>query len=147
MNGVSHYMKNRLQEARRGCVFEFKNADGEKVYGRRALVISSEDRSRDKYISILLLSRSRGCNRDTVMVRFDNDIFYAHCGLISFCKRSQLGKFIAKCSDHTMECIDGRIPRELGLDPLERKDYEALYKETIQMLEGGEGAWAQDQQN
>ena len=130
---------NHLKPGHRGCIYEFYRNNGSRLYGRYALVISAEERAYDPVVSILMLSDERGRFDDVIVVRIKGIPYYAHCGLISYCFRHQLGKLVDRCDPVTMARIDGKIPVELGLEPTERKDYEALYNDTLRMLgqEGG----------
>ena len=129
-------MLKEVKAVHRGCIYEFMNTHGERVFGRYALVVGAEDRSEESLISILLLSEFRGYNRDVVKVRIRGVSYFAHCGLVSFCRRYQLGKVIDRCDPTTMARIDAQIPVELGLAPKSREEYEALYNDLLRTLEG-----------
>ena len=117
--------------------------EGKRLPGRYALVLSGEHRSRDRRVSILMLSDNRGTFPDAVKVYVRGVPYYAHCGLVTVCHRYQLGKMVDRADAAAMARIDGKVPVELGLLPAERKDYERLYKDTVELLddgkEGGKG--------
>ena len=124
----------RYPAVHRGVIYEFSNAEGNRLYGRYALVLSGEHRANDARVSVLVLSDERGRYPGAVTVKIRGISYYAHCGLVSYCRRYQLGKMIGRAEPVEMMRIDGRIPVELGLMPAERQDYERLYHETVELL-------------
>ena len=121
-------------EAQRGGIYEFYDPYGERVPGRYALVIAAEDRSLDYFVSILLLTDCAGYGVDVVPVRVRGVRYFAHCGLVSYCQRGQLGKLVGRCEAVSLKRIEGKIPAELGLEPVKRPDYEKLYYDTLALL-------------
>ena len=119
----------------RGVVYEFKTVEGHRLCGHYALVLSGEHRSRDARVSVLVLSDERGRYPDPVTVRVRGISYYGYCGLVTYCRRYQLGKVVGRAEPIEMMRIDGRIPVELGLMPAERQDYERLYHDAMKLLE------------
>lgn len=119
----------------RGVIYEFRNAEGQRLYGRYALVLSGEHRANDARVSVLVLSDERGRYPGAVTVKVRGISYYGYCGLVSYCRRYQLGKVVGRAEPVEMMRIDGRIPVELGLQPPQRQDYERLYHETLELLE------------
>ena len=113
-------------EAQRGGIYEFYDPYGERVPGRYALVIAAEDRSLDYFVSILLLTDCPGDGEDAVPVEVRGVDYYAHCGLVSYC--------LGRCEAVSLKRIEGKIPAELGLEPVKRPDYEKLYYDTLALL-------------
>ena len=119
----------------RGMIYEFKDVEGHRLYGRYAVVLSGEHRSRDARVSVLVLSDERGRYPDAITVRVRGISYYGYCGLVTYCRRYQLGKVIGRAEEVEMMRIDAKLPVELGIQPAERQDFERLYYDTVELLD------------
>lgn len=126
--------------AKRGYIYEFetKTPYNSKVF---ALVVSSDARSADNIVNVILLS-------DTYMpecIEIRNNMFpteslYCNCGKVTHTERNRLVKEICKISDKKMEKIDITLSRCLGLNPellaTENKVYKELYNGLLEKVIG-----------
>ena len=101
-----------MQIAKRGYIHEFLEKDG--THKNDVLVVSSDGRSHDKYISIIMVGDNPS-GYDVVPVKYNNQERYIHREMVTFCMRGRLGKPICKVSDRTMAEIDAGLIRGLGL--------------------------------
>ena len=105
--------------ANRGYIYEFIEKDG--TYKNDVLVVSSEGRSHDKMVSIIMIGDNPS-GYDIVPVNYNGKKRYVHRELVTYCWRGKLGKPICKVSDKTMAQIDEGLLRGLGLDNLKIKE-------------------------
>lgn len=125
---------------RRG-VYEFIENNGTRT-GKLCLIISAGDRSEDRLQSILILSDVNKPGHDRVGIYMQNvGTYYAACGLVTYCKKTNIGKQVGKLSKDSMKRINHQIAMELGLEPRSKSmvledepDYEKLYKDLLKTL-------------
>ena len=91
--GMEEMDKYTVAAHRRG-VYQFKTKNGEFLNDRYALVVSREDRCRDKLVNILIVFLDSEERRDFssyVNVQLENGMSgYVNCGLVTYCYRSYL---------------------------------------------------------
>ena len=111
--GMEQMNKGSVVAHRRG-VYQFKTKNGEFLNDRYALVVSREDRCRDKLVNILIVFLDSEERRDFssyVNVQLENGM---NCGLVTYCYRSQLGKEISYVTKSSMSRVNRSIREELG---------------------------------
>lgn len=131
-----------IKAERRG-IYRFIENNGE-YKGKLALVVSNADRSSDRFVSILILKEESSPGLDVIGVTIpDWGDYYMHCGLVTYCKRTNLGDPVYKLSKEGMKRINRQIKMELGLENRSRNglleddiDYEKLYKDLIKTIKG-----------
>ena len=101
-----------MQVAHRGCIYEFIEKSGE--HKNDVLVVSSEGRSHDKLVSIIMIGDDPS-GYDVVAINYNGCERYVHRELVTYCHRKRLGKCIAKVDKNTMIDIDLGLTRGLGL--------------------------------
>jgi mRNA-degrading endonuclease toxin of MazEF toxin-antitoxin module len=115
--GMEEMNKGSVVAHRRG-VYQFKTKNGEFLNDRYALVVSREDRCRDKLVNILIVFLDSEERRDFssyVNVQLENGMSgYVNCGLVTYCYRSQLGKEISYVTKSSMNRVNRSIREELG---------------------------------
>lgn len=134
---------DNLTIAERGGIYEFFENDGT-YRGKLCLVVSNNDRRSSNIVSILILSEAtEKFNRDCVDIPVSsNKVLVARCGLVTYCRRKNLGCQLYKLSKHTMKHVDAQMKVELGVSNRhngedwfeEEPDYEKLYKELVSTL-------------
>lgn len=117
-----------LQQAQNGVIYEFLEKDGATT--KYVLVVQNDKRTEDNLVSILMLGEKKGYSSDTIPVKFDGTLYYVHCGMTTYCKRSMLGKKKASVSDETMSRIKRNIALQLGLLD-DDNDYKAMYEQLL----------------
>lgn len=120
--GMEEMNKGSVVAHRRG-VYQFKTKNGEFLNDRYALVVSREDRCRDKLVNILIVFLDSEERRDFssyVNVQLENGMSgYVNCGLVTYCYRSQLGKEISYVTKSSMSRVNRSIREELGFGGME----------------------------
>lgn len=117
-----------LQEAQNGVIYEFLEKDG--TTNKYVLVCQNDKRTEDNLVSILMLGTKKGYSSDSIPIKFGGIIYYAHCGMLTYCKRSYLGKKKAKVSDDTMARIKKNISVQIGIAE-DDNDYKAMYEQLL----------------
>lgn len=97
--------------AERGCIYEFKEKDG--TIKNDVLVVSSNARSMDKMISIIMIG-DNPAGHDIVPVKYNNRERYIHSELVTYTVRSRLGKKICKIPDKSMNMVTKSMLRGLS---------------------------------
>ena len=97
--------------AERGCIYEFKEKDG--TIKNDVLVVSSNARSMDKIISIIMVG-DNPAGHDIVPVTYDNRERFIHSELVTYTLRSRLGKKICKIPDTSMSLVTKSMLRGLS---------------------------------
>jgi len=128
MNDVN---KKCIIPADRGCIYEFIETDG--TVKNYVLVISSNIRSMDKLISILMLGDSKS-GFDVIPIDLMGSIKYVHCGLVTYAARARLGKKIGMVNMDVMGIIDNEIRRNLGIENTDMVSYKSLYEDLINKI-------------
>lgn len=115
--GMEEMNKGSVVAHRRG-VYQFKTKNGEFLNDRYALVVSREDRCRDKLVNILIVFLDSEERRDFssyVSIQLENGMSgYVNCGLVTYCYRNQLGKEISYVTKSSMNRVNRSIREELG---------------------------------
>lgn len=127
--------------AERRGIYRFIENDGT-YRGKLALVVSSADRASDRFVSILILKETSSPGLDVIGVTIPGwGDYYMHCGLITYCKRTNLGKSVYKLSKESMKRINRQMKMELGLENRSRcgvmddeVDYEKLYNDLLKTV-------------
>lgn len=119
-----------MDEVKRGHVYRYK--ESEDGAPRSALVISANERGRDRYVSILFITDSF-LGHDVIKLSVNGVPKCVHCGMITYTQRENLTSEVCKVPEHTMHRIDGIILHELGI----KHDAEAelaIYKDLYDQL-------------
>jgi hypothetical protein len=141
-NELRNKIDNYEVDIQRRGVYEFIENNGRNS-GKLCLVISAGDRTNDRLQSILILSDIDRPGQDRIGVYMDEvGTYYAACGLVTYCKRTNIGRQVARLSRDSMRLINRQISMELGLEERNRcgvlentPDYEKLYKDLLESLE------------
>ena len=120
--GMEEMNKGSVVAHRRG-VYQFKTKNGEFLNDRYALVVSREDRCRDKLVNILIVFLDSEEIRDFssyVSIQLENGMSgYVNCGLVTYCYRGQLGEAISYVTKSSMGRVNRSIREELGFGGME----------------------------
>lgn len=134
MEKVDNKVLNRyLNPATRGAIYEFLEKDG--TTRNFVLVVSSQTRATDKIISVLMLGDSPA-GYDIVEIPFMGTIRYVHCGMITYCGRTRLGRKMDIVDPETMRKIDTQLAKDLGITISDDSIYKDLYENLIDRLVG-----------
>ncbi len=120
------------ETAERGCIYEFLEKDGSSK--NMMLVIGNNRRQMETLVSVLMLNTTDKGN-DAVGIWIEEEMYVVHCGLVTYCSRSRLGRKVTKISDARMELIDNGVKYQLGLTE-EREDYKTLYENLLDKVVG-----------
>ena len=142
-NEMREMIDNYEVSAERRGIYRFIENDGSDK-GKLALVISSADRANDRLVSILILKQKSSPGLDVIGVTIpEMGDYFMHCGLVTYCKRINLGEMVHKLSKPGMKRINRQIEMELGLSNRSRNgvmdddvNYEKLYKDLLQTVKG-----------
>ena len=108
---ICDYQKGeKNMELKRGEIFEYKTLAG----WRTAIVVSANERAKDKIQSIILLTSEAKLNYVPVVAK---GLMYANCGMVSYAERERFGEFIRTASSKEVEAIDEGILKNLGIVP------------------------------
>lgn len=113
-------------QGERGSMYEWLNPNTGKE--NLVVVVSDNSRSMDNLISILFMSTFRGNAKDVVHIRLDKKDYAVHCDLVTYTHRSYLARKVGKVSEDTMDKINLRIARSLGLET------DGIYKDVYDDL-------------
>lgn len=119
-----------MDEVKRGYVYRYKET--EEGDPRSVLVISADERGRDRYVSVLFVTDSF-YGHDVIKLTVNGVTKCVHCGMITYTKRENLTSEVCEVPEHTMHRIDGIILHELGI----KHDAEAelaIYKDLYDQL-------------
>ena len=127
--------------AERRGIYRFIENDGT-YKGKLALVVSNSDRAHDRFVSILILKEESSPGLDVIGVTIPGwGDYFMHCGLITYCKRTNLGRPVYKMSKEGMKRINRQMKMELGLENRSRcgvmdeePDYERLYNDLLKTI-------------
>ena len=97
--------------AERGCIYEFIEKDG--TVKNEVLVVSSNARSMDKMISIIMIGDSPA-GHDVVPVEYNGKNRYVHSELVTYTNRARLGNKLCKISDDLLDKITKVMIRGLS---------------------------------
>lgn len=121
--------------AERGRVYEFYDNEG-KLTQNYALVISSDTRAHDKFVSILMLNDfANGPDVMKVQVKLISGSSLQkciHCGMVSYAARERLGDIVGTVPNETMNQINNLIAKQLGL--VIQTDYKTLYEDLLDRI-------------
>lgn len=126
-------------EAKRGWLYLYH--DDNAVYkDKYVIVVSNDNRSTDKLVSILMLQDSSS-GSDVIPVKVPNvGTMYVHTGMITYFGRHLLTKEVCQLSKKTMERIDNSLCYQYGLvtnkEILEYNMYKNLYEDLLDRLTG-----------
>ena len=126
----------KTQSANRGFIYEFLEKDG--TTHNKVLVVSSDHRRESNIISILMLG-TKYTGKDCIELDAEiegSDIWYVHCGLVTYTSRSRLGELLGQVSDSVMERITDNMGYQLGIT--EGIDYKQMYNDLLDRLTKGE---------
>lgn len=104
-------LKEYKNNAERGYIYEFKEKDG--TIKNDVLVVSSNARSMDKMISIIMIG-DNPAGHDIVPVEYNNKKRYIHSELVTYTVRSRLGKKLYKVPDDSMALVTKSMLRGLS---------------------------------
>jgi len=121
-----------LNPAINGMIYEFLEKDGTTT-GKMVLVVQNDKRTEDNLVSCLMLGTKRGYSNDSIPIKFDGTVYYVHCGMTTYCKRSMLGKKKANVADDTMSRIKKNIAVQLGITD-DDNDYKAMYENLLNKI-------------
>jgi len=124
--------------AKRGYLYLFHDKTA-KWKDKYVIVVSSDIRASDKMCSVIVLGDNRA-GIDVVSVEVpDVGVKYAHCGMVTYLKRSCLTSEICEISEKVMEDIDQQMLIQYGLQDKHlitqynfyKKAYDDLLKQMI----------------
>jgi len=102
-----------LEDIRRGFIYEF---DTGKYEPRYVLAVSSNSRSKDKLVSVIMFG-NHGGGHDVVHVNNKclGDMKYLHCALVTYTNREYLVREIGQVSADVMSKVDSKLCKELSI--------------------------------
>lgn len=134
MDKMDNTVLNRyLNPATRGAIYEFLEKDG--TTRNFVLVVSSQARATDKIISVLMLGDSPA-GFDIVEIPFMDTTRYVHCGMVTYCGRTRLGRKMDIVDPEIMRKIDAQLAKDLGIPISDDSFYKDLYENLVDRLVG-----------
>ena len=118
-----------MEIAERGYIFDFIETDGS--IKNKVLVVSDDSRKKDNIVSIIMLSSSSKPVSDMVDITIENQGWFIHAGLVTFCRRERLGRKYGKIKDKKMQEITELMTEQLGISRKPKIDYEAMYNSLL----------------
>lgn len=115
--------ENERMEFKRGEIFEYEMLDRHEI--KKALVVSADFRSNDRYISVILLI-DEPKNDNCVPITTGGGIMYADCGMCSFAVNDRLGNYVRTVPSKEMEQVDEGIAKCLGIQQKKEPTTRAL---------------------
>lgn len=101
----------KMEEFNRGEIFEYYLGSGEK---RNALIVSSDERKNNKFISILVLKDE--AMGDYCIPIHCGIMMFAACDQVSYASNTRFGNFIKRATDEEMAAVDRQLKFALDLD-------------------------------
>lgn len=99
-------------EFKRGEIFEYEQAGRGEI--RKALIVSADFRSKDRWLNAILLTEEPKGNINVPIVC--EGMMYADCGMVSFVSNDRLDNFIRRATDAEMQEIEKGIAKCLGIE-------------------------------
>jgi len=99
-------------EFKRGEIFEYEQLGRGEI--RKALIVSADFRSKDRYLNAILLTEEPKGNINVPIVC--EGMMYADCGMVSFVSNDRLDNFIRRATDAEMQEIEKDIAKCLGIE-------------------------------
>lgn len=132
---------SKMLIAKRGCVFKFQTPNSQHE-NRYALVVSSDARQTERFVSILVLYDN---NTGTDIVEIDVPTLgtkYVHIGMVTYTLRQNLSDFAGSISADDMAKVNTALLAQLGLVSsslvYENNTYKKMYDELVEkMLNSG----------
>lgn len=109
---LSNIERDGKMEFKRGEIFEYEEVN--KGTYRKALILSADFRSTEKWQSIILLNEEPKGRINVPIVC--EGMMYADCGVVSFGIAERLGNFIKKATEEEMKQIDEGVAKCLGFE-------------------------------
>ena len=109
---LSNIERDEKMNFERGEIFEYEEVN--KGIYRKALILSADFRTNDRWQSIILLNEEPKGQINVPIVC--GEMMYADCGVVSFGKSERFGNFICRATSDEMEQIDEGIAKCLGLE-------------------------------
>jgi len=104
--------ENNKMEFKRGEIFEYEMKD--RYETKKALVVSADFRSGDRYINVIILTDEPKGNIN-VPINCQG-MMYADCGMVSFATNDRLLDYIRTATAEEMAQIDEGIAKCLGIE-------------------------------
>ena len=99
----------------KGEIYEYDMQNGNT---RFAIVISSNERSNDRYLSVILLTEEEKSKYSVPVICKGK--MHCDCAAISFCYSDRLVEFIRQATDDEMKKIDEMLLKSLGINSQEK---------------------------
>ena len=109
---LSNIERDEKMNFERGEIFEYEEVN--KGIYRKALILSADFRTNDRWQSIILLNEEPKGQINVPIVC--GEMMYADCGVVSFGKSERFGNFICRATSDEMKQIDEGIAKCLGLE-------------------------------
>lgn len=113
-------------EFKRGEIFEYEQVGRGEI--RKALIVSADFRSKDRYLNAILLTEEPKGNINVPIVC--EGMMYADCGMVSFVSNDRLENFIRRATDTEMQEVEKGIAKCLGI---ELKMHSEQFKENTEL--------------
>lgn len=118
--------ENNKMEFKRGEIFEYEMKD--RYETKKALVVSADFRSGDRYINVIVLTDEPKGNIN-VPINCQG-MMYADCGMVSFATNDRLLDYIRTATAEEMSQIDAGIAKCLGI---EQKTVEVPVEKVVEV--------------
>lgn len=103
--------KNNM-EFNRGEIFEYEEVG--RMTTRKALILSADFRSNDRWHSVILLTEEPKGKINAQIIC--EGMMYADCGMVSFASADRLGRYIRTATAEEMAQIDECVAKCLGIE-------------------------------
>ena len=122
---LSNIERDEKMEFNRGEIFEYEEVN--KGIYRKALILSADFRSTERWQSVILLNEEPK-GKINVPIACEG-MMYADCGVVSFAHADRLGNFIKRATEEEMAQIDEGVAKCLGIE------IEPVYMDSSEEIE------------
>ena len=120
----------------RGEIYEYINSKGELKY---ALVVGSNDRAKEYFVSIVLLTEEPKGGYNTPVVC--GQMMYAGCNIVSYTHQERLGNYIRTATEAEMDAVDRMMADALGLTIGYSERDRSAWKAEIEQWKAEANCW------
>lgn len=107
--------REEKMEFKRGEIYEYELTNGQGT--KYALVVSSDERSTDRVVSVVILNeKAYGNNAASVVA---HSLMYADCNRVTFAVADRIGSYVRTATAEEMREIDRALINALGIDRIE----------------------------
>lgn len=117
--------REEKMEFKRGEIYEYELTNGQGT--KYAVVVAADERSADRYISVVMLNEKAYGNYSVAVVA--HSLMYAECDRVSFAMSERLSNYIRTATAEEMKEVDRALLSALGIEAKTSESDESLADE------------------